>query len=742
MKTIIFICNRYTANQDIIKKGFGRQIGLANGLINLGYNVVLYCADYKKKEYINTEYNGIKIISRPLNLIFLLGYAFQLYKYTKKLNPDIVIGSSIPLWGTVGFIVSNLIHKKFIYDIQDNYEIPDKSTFGYIGILLHKLNLLFNNNLIVVSENILKRYKNDNRNIRFIPNSINLKLFKPLNKKKSREKWKFDKNIKYIGYCGSIAKNRGIAELQEAFLILSTKRKDIKLILAGGINDQNIILNKNIIYLGNIDPNKVPSLINALDLVVIPNPENSFTKYCFPYKVLETMACNQNFIMGKTGALSSFNLDKDYYFSNPNNINLLSIEIDKQLSHENNTNTREIASKYTENKIAQELDKFIKSVLIKKIAIICDNVDDEKRTGTANYALNLVNNLQDNHEIEYIIVHKKYIKNLFKGVRKELIVPNKNHSFIFSTIRKVIIMPIKLMQSKVNLVHETYQMGPFILPFLPFKKIVTIHDIFFKTHPNTHNILSKVRHTLSLPIILKNVDMVITDSISSKKDIMTHYKYPKNKIIVNYLGTNDEYKKIENIQELDRIRNKYNLPQNFILSVSTVEPRKNVLTILNSIKYLRDKDNIVNYIIVGKKTQPYFNKLNTYIKENQLGSQVKFLDYVELLDLPYIYNLADLFILPSFYEGFGLPIAEAMSCGCPVITSNLSSLPEIVGNSSFLINPSDIEGISEAIEKLYKNKPMRDSYSKKVLERSKIFNWEDCAKNTENIYKKILNENL
>lgn len=738
MKKIFFICNRYTANQDIINKKFGRQINIAKGLTNLSYKVILYCADYKKRENLIEEYKGIKIYSSKLNLLFILDYIVKLFNIIKAENPDLIIGGSVPLWGLIGFLIALTLHKKYVFDIQDNYESLGGSNAINLSTIINNINLLFIKNIMVVSEKLLNKYKSTKKNIIFIPNSIDLNKFKPINIKLARKKWNFEENIRYIGYSGTIAKNRGIKELQEAFLELSKEQKNIRLVLAGGINDEKIYDNKNIIYLGNLSPSKIPSLINALDLFIIPNPPNVFTEYSFPYKCLEVLACNKKVLMSRTGVLNSLHLESNFYLTDVNNISLFKDEIKAQLNNNKNYDFRKKATKYSLNNVSLCLDKYFSNIIRKRVAIICDNVDEDERGGTANYALNLANNLNDDDDFEFILVHKKQKDNLFLEKRKELIIPNYGNNFLFNTIRKVLIMPFVLLLNGIDLVHETYQMGPFILPNFPYKKIVTIHDIFFKTNPKTHNIISRLRHTLSLPIILKNVDLVITDSKSSKDDLIKHYKLDQNKIKVIYLGTDISLKTIKNNKKLLIVKKKFNLPDKFILTVASIEPRKNILSAVKSINELRDKAINIPYIIIGKKIQPYFSTVQSYIESHDLNKNIKILNYVESKDLPFIYNLAHIFLFPSLYEGFGLPVLEAMASGCPVITSNISSLPEVVEDSGLLIKPSEISSITEGLFKLIKNDSLRLLYIKSGLNRASKLTWENCSQSTKEVYKELL----
>ena len=171
------------------------------------------------------------------------------------------------------------------------------------------------------------------------------------------------------------------------------------------------------------------------------------------------------------------------------------------------------------------------------------------------------------------------------------------------------------------------------------------------------------------------------------------------------------------------------MPKKFILFLGTLEPRKNVDNIIKAYDKLRKNNNFYEYklVIAGGKGWKNKNIYNAF-KNSKYKNDIKFLGYVENKDKNYLYNLADLFIYPSFYEGFGLPPLEAMACGCPVITSSVSSLPEIVGSAGIMVNPHDISEISQAMNDVLSDKNLQNKLSQKGIKKAKEFNWEKSAK--------------
>jgi glycosyltransferase involved in cell wall biosynthesis len=237
---------------------------------------------------------------------------------------------------------------------------------------------------------------------------------------------------------------------------------------------------------------------------------------------------------------------------------------------------------------------------------------------------------------------------------------------------------------------------------------------------------------------IKKADIIIAVSYSTKRDIINYFEIKEEKIKVVYPGVESRFRPIRNIKEY-RLRN--NLPSKMILNVGTLEPRKNVVTLIKAFKKLR-KLGFKNYklVIAGDKGwlyKPIFDE----IKSSGLQKEVLFLGCVKDEDLPILYNCADVFVYPSFYEGFGFPPLEAMACGIPVITSNTSSLPEVVDNAGIMVDPDDVNSLCNAMYNVLKDKELWHQMSKKGLERAKLFSWKETAKKILEIYDEVLSKN-
>lgn len=240
---------------------------------------------------------------------------------------------------------------------------------------------------------------------------------------------------------------------------------------------------------------------------------------------------------------------------------------------------------------------------------------------------------------------------------------------------------------------------------------------------------------------MRKADKIITISEKTKEDLIQYTRIPEEKIKTIYLGVDAKFKilKEEDIQEL---KNRYDLPENFILYLGSEQSRKNFIFLIKAFYCLKKKYNLkIKLVKAGrsqitekqrKKTFELINKLN-------LTKDIIFIDYIPEKDLTTLYNAANLFVYPSLYEGFGLPPLEAMACGTPVITSNTTSLPEVVGEAGIIVDPHNIKELRDAMYNVLKDPELGNELSKKGLKRAKMFSWERTAQETWKVYEDIYN---
>jgi len=282
----------------------------------------------------------------------------------------------------------------------------------------------------------------------------------------------------------------------------------------------------------------------------------------------------------------------------------------------------------------------------------------------------------------------------------------------------------------------------FFMPHINFiglagcaKSVITIHDLSFLRYPEFFSARKNFWHfTINVKKLVKKFDLIVAVSEHTKRDIIELCGVDENKIKVIYSGTGKGFRKILSIDadcgKLLEIKNKYNLPDKFILYLGTVEPRKNIEGIIAAYSEMRRaKSGLekVRLIIAGSKGWKS-KKIYKNWEQSEFKDDIKFLDYIAGEDKVYLYNLASVFIYPSFYEGFGLPPLEAMACGAPVVASYSSSLPEVIGDAGLLVDPYNIRDIARAMESILSDETLKNKLVERGLERSKKFSWENAAK--------------
>jgi len=281
-----------------------------------------------------------------------------------------------------------------------------------------------------------------------------------------------------------------------------------------------------------------------------------------------------------------------------------------------------------------------------------------------------------------------------------------------------------------------------ILNFIDCKNsIVTCHDVT-PLFLDYFTYLNRISFKYAIKGITK-AERIIVDSESTKKDISKYLRCPEDKIRVVYLGVDhSRYRLYKNIKEIrSGVKERYKIEDSkkILLYVGAEQPRKNLTTLIKAFYKLKMVMPEIKFIKVGP---PWWGgarrKLMKLISQLDLQNDVIFIDFVPEEELPLFYNVADLFVFPSYYEGFGLPPLEAMACGCPVITTNKSSIPEIVGDAAIkLDDPFDVELLSKTMEEVLANEGLRKEMIKAGLNQAKMFSWEKYADDVYGIYKQV-----
>jgi glycosyltransferase involved in cell wall biosynthesis len=277
----------------------------------------------------------------------------------------------------------------------------------------------------------------------------------------------------------------------------------------------------------------------------------------------------------------------------------------------------------------------------------------------------------------------------------------------------------------------------FIPPFKRnFKSVITIHDLAFLLYPH---FLTKesARYYGQIDQAWRKTDHIIAVSEATKRDSIKMLGVPEKKITVIQEAANPIYRSVPEEEARQRVQEKYKLETDFILFVSTIEPRKNLPGLLQAYRRLRDEYKRQELLVLAGSKGWLWEEVYETVNKLNLEKQVIFMGRVPSADLVYLYNAARFLVHPSFYEGFGLTPLEAMTCGAPVIVSNTSSLPEVVGDAAVLIDPHDMDGLTVAMWRLLQDEELRQELICKGLKRAKQFSWKRAAEQTLEVYHKV-----
>lgn len=375
-----------------------------------------------------------------------------------------------------------------------------------------------------------------------------------------------------------------------------------------------------------------------------------------------------------------------------------------------------------------------------------------ENTGLANYAINLLINLLSISPLEeYYLFSPRQEKRLsLKAYLRQGPSGDRCHEVLSWPITlksgSLVSQFIKVFWEKFYLTHELnrYQVDllhdpSFSLPFNYQKpKILTVHDLSFLRFPAAFTARTYFYHKLFLGKVIEMADIVIAVSENVKQDIKEFYRTKDKKLRVIYEGVNDIYLEPDDCGMNGKASNKFTAGKPYILSVSAMNPRKNIPRILKAFSLLKDRHKDLLLVLVGRKAWGCADIEKT-VNELDLNGRIIFTGYVDDNTLRCLYKNSLAFLYPSLYEGFGLPLLEAMACGTPVITSNISAMPEIAGQAALLVDPFNHCQIAEAIESILVNAPVRNELIRQGKERLKCFSWRRAAEQTLEVYRSLMN---
>jgi glycosyltransferase involved in cell wall biosynthesis len=316
-------------------------------------------------------------------------------------------------------------------------------------------------------------------------------------------------------------------------------------------------------------------------------------------------------------------------------------------------------------------------------------------------------------------------------------------------------IPVELFTGQVDVFHSPDFTLP---PVWRARTLLTIHDLSFVTHPETVHPLVLRYLNAAVPRSVRRADHVIAVSEHTRRDLVHWLGIGEEHVSVIYHGVNPAFRRVADGERLAAVRARYGLPERFILHVGTLQPRKNLPRLIEAYAALIGAGDGLGWppprpsparqgrvgagatgelpvlVLAGGKGW-LEDEIYASVKHLGLEGYVRFLGFVDDADLPALYSLAELFVFPTLYEGFGLPVLEAMACGTPVVCSDASSLPEVTGEAALLVAPTDVSGLTAAMRRALTDADLRARLFAAGLARARQFTWEDAARRTVALYR-------
>lgn len=358
------------------------------------------------------------------------------------------------------------------------------------------------------------------------------------------------------------------------------------------------------------------------------------------------------------------------------------------------------------------------------------------QTGLGNYSRTLLNSLAtyfpQNQYFLYApqLPQKEQTKNFFQSPFFLRSAPK----YVPKSLWRSRLILSQLQKDKLDIYHGLSHELPFGIRKSGIKSIVTIHDLIFLRFPELYPYFDRKIYYSKIRFACQVAHTILAISEQTKKDIIQYFDTPPEKIKVIYQSCSEAFSKEYSTNGRAIIREKYNLPTHFLLYVGTIEKRKNLILIAKALSFLPKE---IKCVVIGKKTS-YFHQVNQFLEAEGLKERVIFLSDIPFPDLPPLYQSAEVFLYPSRFEGFGIPILEALCSGTPVIAATGSCLEEAGGPNSIYVNPDDEKSLAEAISQIWENPQLSSEMSKKGKVYSQQFSRQQIAHQLMELYQSIL----
>jgi glycosyltransferase involved in cell wall biosynthesis len=353
--------------------------------------------------------------------------------------------------------------------------------------------------------------------------------------------------------------------------------------------------------------------------------------------------------------------------------------------------------------------------------------------GIGTYIRNLLRQLaRIDRDTEYVLLCREPDLGIaaqlgpnFRSVRE----PSPNYS-----LREQIHVPWILRRERPDVYHAPHYVLP---PAVRCRSVVTIHDCIHLMFPQyLPNRAAYAYARASMWAAARRSDRILTVSEASKRDILSLFNVKPEKIVVVYNAIDEHFSTTPSEEHVARIRERYQLDHKFVLYVGNIKPHKNLVRLIEAFSELRRTHDDLKLLIIGDEISK-LPALRRAVHRNKLHKHVRFLGYLKDDTLTVLYRLASVFVFPSLYEGFGLPPLEAMASGTPVVTSNVSSLPEVTGDAAVLVDPYDVDSIGDGMRRVLDDPRLAEELRIKGLKRAREFSWEHSVEKTQRVYREV-----